>query len=88
MSKAEERMKPRWFDTYQGPQQGYTVDQFRALDASHQRLKEALHRLEVSANTVKYCYSNRPENFAAALMSLQDDAESARAALEQAKDLS
>lgn len=38
-------------------------------------LVESAIRLEVAANTVSYCYSNRPENFAVALRELQDDAD-------------
>lgn len=38
----------------------------------------ALRNLEISANTVSYCYDKRPENFARSLRSLQDDAEHAR----------
>ncbi len=55
------------------------------LIASAPLLFEALHRLEVTANSAAYCYSNRPENFAAALRDLRDDAESARAALAAAR---
>jgi len=36
--------------------------------------------LEVAANTVIYCYDKRPENFAQALASLKEAADSFRAA--------
>lgn len=55
------------------------------LIASAPELYEALHRLEVSANSAAYCYSNNPANFAAALVALRDDAEQARAALARAR---
>lgn len=45
------------------------------------RLRAALSALELSANTVARCYTHRPENFAAALQSLEDDAAAAREAL-------
>lgn len=48
---------------------------------SHAELVKALHNLEVSANTVRYCYDKRPENFASSLMQLEEDCEHARAAL-------
>ena len=56
-----------------------------SLIAAAPELYAALHRLEVTANSAAYCYSNRPENFAAALRDLRDDAEAARAALAAAR---
>lgn len=53
--------------------------------AAAPELYEALDRLEVSANTVAYCYSKRPENFAQAFQQLRDDAGAARAALAKAR---
>jgi hypothetical protein len=46
-------------------------------------LVEVLRRLEVSANTVDYCYRSNPGNFASALAGLVESAERARAALAQ-----
>jgi hypothetical protein len=54
------------------------------LIASAPELFEALHRLEVAANTIAYCYRNRPENFAMALQSLEQDAEHARSIVSKA----
>jgi hypothetical protein len=54
------------------------------LIAAAPNLLAALQRLELSANTVAYCYDKRPENFAVALREMQDDAETARAALAKA----
>ena len=42
------------------------------------QLRGLLHNLEVAANTVDYCYVNRPSNFAAALRDLRDAATAAR----------
>lgn len=50
-----------------------------AADAA--RMMVILHNLEMAANTVDYCYLRRPENFAAALKSLNDEAANARAAI-------
>lgn len=55
------------------------------LIAAVPELYAALDRLEVSANTVAYCYSKRPENFAQAFQQLRDDAGAARAALAKAR---
>lgn len=54
---------------------------YAALRAERDALADALRRLEVSANTVAYCYEKRAENFAAALRDMEADAEAARAAL-------
>lgn len=55
-------------------------------DAVHApELKDALHRLEVAANTVSYCYTNRPENFAVAMRDLVDEAARARALIAKAE---
>lgn len=51
------------------------------ITESEKKLAEALGRLEVSANTVAFCYTERPENFASALADLEADAESAREVL-------
>jgi hypothetical protein len=48
---------------------------------------EALDAMEVSANTVGFCYSHRPENFASALQKLKENAEQARAALAKANEV-
>lgn len=40
-------------------------------------LLTTVHTLIVSANTVAYCYSKNPKNFASALQQLQDGAEEA-----------
>lgn len=64
---------------------GKTPDELaRSLADAHAeiaRLRAALSALELSANTVSRCYTHRPENFAAALQSLEDDAAAAREAL-------
>jgi hypothetical protein len=44
-------------------------------------LAAAARRLEISANTVAYCYEKHPRNFASALQQLQDDATAMRAEL-------
>ena len=44
-------------------------------------LLSASRRLEVSANTVAYCYERVPQNFASALMDLSSDAELVREAI-------
>ena len=48
-------------------------------------LAEALHNLEVSANSLQYCFDQRPENFGTALTQLAADAERARTALAAAE---
>jgi len=53
--------------------------------ALRSQLAEALHNLEVSANTLRYCYDNCHGNFGAALTQLAADAERARAALAAAE---
>lgn len=54
-----------------------------ASDDELTKTRDALRRLEVSANSVAYCYSKRPENFAGALQSLREDAAAAREVLGQ-----
>ncbi len=49
------------------------------------RLLAALQKLWVSANTVAYCYENRPENFAVALKEMEEAADEAREVLAQAE---
>lgn len=49
-----------------------------ASDDELTKTRDALRRLEVSANSVAYCYRHRPENFAGALLALEDDAAFAR----------
>jgi len=48
------------------------------LTEQNRELREALNKLEVSANTVDYCYQNTPGNFASALQQLVEDAGEAR----------
>ncbi len=48
-------------------------------------LLAALQRLEVSANTVAYCYDKVPQNFASALTRLQEDAENASDVIKKAE---
>lgn len=48
------------------------------LIAAAPELLDALKALEVSANTVSYCYDKRPENFAVALHELMERAQQAR----------
>lgn len=48
------------------------------LIAAAPELLERLHALEVAAYSAAYCYSNRPEGFAAALQNLSDEADAAR----------
>jgi hypothetical protein len=61
------------------------TDAVREAETVRAQLAEALHNLEVSANTLQYCYSQRPGKFAAALTQLAADAERARAALAAAE---
>lgn len=49
-------------------------------------MHEALQALEVSVNTLAYCYANRPENFAAALEGATRDAAIARDLLARVKE--
>lgn len=51
-----------------------------ASDDELTKARDALRRLEVSANSVAYCYRHRPENFAGALIALEEDAAFAREA--------
>lgn len=44
----------------------------------YKELADKLHNLEVAANTVVYCYTKRPENFASALKELEEAAAAAR----------
>lgn len=44
-------------------------------------LIEKSRRLEVTANSLRYCYSKRPENFASCFQQLDEDAAELRAAL-------
>jgi chromosome segregation ATPase len=46
------------------------------------RLREALHHLNVCANTLDYCYFRNLGKFSAALSDLRNSADKARAALE------
>lgn len=55
------------------------IEQIAALKKQVDDLIKAAHALEVSANTVIYCYAKRPENFASALTGLQADANAVRA---------
>lgn len=57
------------------------TENLETLREQNAKLREALHSLEVSANTVGYCYDRRPENFASALSELSRQTGLARAAL-------
>lgn len=62
-----------------------TSEQAATRQAEHecmqQELIDALHALEVAANTVAYCYELQAGNFAAALQGMADEAERARSIL-------
>lgn len=47
-------------------------------------LLEALKNLELSANSLQYCFDRRPENFGVALTQLTADAKIARDAIQKA----
>jgi hypothetical protein len=55
------------------------------LMAAAPDLLEALSNLELSANTVQYCFDRRPENFGTALTQLTADAKRARDAIARAR---
>lgn len=57
------------------------TENLETLREQKAKLREALHSLEVSANTVGYCYDRRPENFASALSELSRQTGLARAPL-------
>jgi hypothetical protein len=57
-------------------------DEHDALVDERDRLREALHHLNVCANTLDYCYFRNPGKFSAALSDLRNSADKARAALE------
>jgi hypothetical protein len=57
----------------------------REAEVLRKQLMEALHNLEVSANSLQYCFDQRPENFGTALTQLAADAERARTALAAAE---
>ncbi len=69
---------PSWENSY--PVQANAEFIVRACNA-HEQLVAALRDLEVSANSLQYCFDRRPENFGVALTQLKADAERARAAL-------
>jgi len=54
-----------------------TVEDLTEAQAAND-LAAAARRLEISANTVAYCYDKHPRNFAAALQQLKDDAAAMR----------
>lgn len=70
--------------------EGAYADQHRMLvDAANTMLAasdlmEALRNLEVSANSLQYCFDRRPENFGVALTQLTADAKRAREAIAKA----
>ena len=57
------------------------ADKSGRLEAKVDRLAEALKDLEVCANTIGFCYTRNPGNFAAALRELRESAERSRDAL-------
>ena len=72
-------------EAYRNGERGLpTYAELAALLDLQSAVVQALHDLEVSANTVRYCYEKRPENFASALLTLSADAESAREAVRSA----
>ncbi|MDU3912070.1 hypothetical protein [Kluyvera ascorbata] len=54
------------------------------LIAAAPDLLEALSRLEVSVNTIRYCWGKRPENMCMAMQQAESDCDSARAAISKA----
>lgn len=50
----------------------------------NEELIAALRRLEVSVNTIRYCWEKRPENMWKAMQQAESDCESARAAISKA----
>ena len=49
-----------------------------------EELIEALRRIEVSVNNIRYCLEKRPENMWKAMQQAESDCESARAAISMA----
>ena len=60
------------------------LDRLAEMRKRHEALVAAARRLEVAANTVVYCYTRRPENFASALQAMNDDAAALRDVLAEA----
>ena len=50
----------------------------------NEELIEAIRRLEVSVNNIRYCWEKRPENMWKAMQQAESDCESARAAISKA----
>ena len=71
-------------EAYRNGERGLpTYDELAAVVDFQCDVVQALNNLRVSANSVRYCYDIRPENFAGALMQLSDDAEAARELVSQ-----
>ncbi|MHA1060619.1 hypothetical protein [Enterobacter kobei] len=49
-----------------------------------EELIEALRRLEVTVNNIRYCWEKRPENMWKAMQQAESDCDSARAAISKA----
>ena len=64
---------------------GESMEANARLIAAAPDLLAALRNLEVSANTVDFCYTRHPDNFAVALRDLREYAEAARAAIAKAE---
>ena len=64
------------------------VDKSGSLEAKVDRLAEALKDLEVCANTIGFCYTRNPGNFAVALRELRESAERSRDALRDSESAS
>lgn len=78
-------IRVQMFDEQPDPDpHGECAAHIHRLEGINDELLAALRALEVSANTVAYCYEKHPGNFAAALRDMDHFAESARTAIAKA----
>ena len=74
---------PLFMDSLRGPERLEPC-----LWCERDALRQALQGLEVAANTAVFCYSRRPENFAMALKSLDEETEKVRQLSSRVRKLS